>query len=326
MRPSSNRLYVLLALLPLTVCGPVSAQSRGASVEQLLQSVVMVKTFDAGGQGVALGSGVVVSRDGDILTNYHVIKGAAKVEIWTQKANEPSVGLVKRCDEESDLALIWAPSLKGARPVSIRSGRLPVGTRLLAIGSPLGLEGTVTDGILSAYRMMPTHVLVQTTAPISPGSSGGGLFSEAGQLVGIMTFFLSQAQNLNFAVVPPAPLSRLPECTLREPSVKQGDLVGPGPGVIEPRLLRLGPYRLPPEARKLALEGGTSEQGLGTPIIMALVTETGEIAEARVLRPSAYQFVDEAAIQALKAGTLEPATKDGVRVRMWKAWPIAVRP
>jgi protein TonB len=106
--------------------------------------------------------------------------------------------------------------------------------------------------------------------------------------------------------------------------VKLGDLVGPGEGVVEPRLVRLGPMStLPPQARQIRRG---SDGSIGTPILTALVDERGGIQEIRVLRPSSYKFVDEAAIHSLKNATILPATKDGVKVRMWKSFPITVKP
>jgi TonB family protein len=106
--------------------------------------------------------------------------------------------------------------------------------------------------------------------------------------------------------------------------VHEGDLVGPGEGVVEPRLVRLGPMStLPPQVRQLRRGADGS---IGTPILTALVDEHGTIQEIRVLRPSSYKFVDEAAIHSLKNATILPATKDGVNVKMWKSFPITVKP
>jgi hypothetical protein len=106
--------------------------------------------------------------------------------------------------------------------------------------------------------------------------------------------------------------------------VKEGDLVGPGEGVVEPRLQRLGPMSgLPMQARQVKR---SPDGSIGTPVLMALVDERGVVVETRLIRPSSYKFADEAAARALKGATIEPATKDGVKVKMWKTFPIAVRP
>jgi TonB family protein len=106
--------------------------------------------------------------------------------------------------------------------------------------------------------------------------------------------------------------------------VKEGDMVGPGEGVVEPKLVRLGAMSaLPAQARQI--KRGT-DGSIGMPILMALVDERGSIQEVRVIKPSNYKFVDEAAVRALKGATIQPATKDGVKVKMWKTFPINVKP
>ena len=106
--------------------------------------------------------------------------------------------------------------------------------------------------------------------------------------------------------------------------VKEGDLVGPGEGVVEPRLVRLGNMNnLPVQARQVKRGADGS---IGTPFLMALIDERGAVQEVRVLRPSSYKFVDEAAVRSLKGATIQPATKDGVKVKMWKTFPITVKP
>jgi TonB family protein len=106
--------------------------------------------------------------------------------------------------------------------------------------------------------------------------------------------------------------------------VAEGDLVGPGEGVVEPRLVRLGVmHGMPPQARQIKR---SADGSIGTPVLMALVDEKGAVVETRIIRPSSYKFVDEAAVRALKGATIQPATKDGVKVRMWKTFPIEVRP
>jgi TonB family protein len=100
--------------------------------------------------------------------------------------------------------------------------------------------------------------------------------------------------------------------------------VGPGEGVVEPKLVRLGSMSgLPPEARQIKRGADGS---IGSPVLMALVDEKGSVVETRIIQPSRYKFVDEAAVRALKSATIAPATKDGVKVRMWKTFSIAVRP
>jgi TonB family protein len=106
--------------------------------------------------------------------------------------------------------------------------------------------------------------------------------------------------------------------------VKEGDIVGPGEGVVEPRLVRLGSMsNLPVQARQIKRGGDGS---IGTPFLIALIDERGVVQDVRILKPSSYKFVDEAAVRSLKGATIQPATKDGVKVKMWKTFPITVKP
>jgi TonB family protein len=130
------------------------------------------------------------------------------------------------------------------------------------------------------------------------------------------------------AAIEAAPAAPAPPPAIPAPSnapVREGDLVGPGDGVVEPRLVRLGPFPpLPPQSKVMARRG--SDGSLGSPTVHVLVGETGSVLETRVVRPSAYKFVDEAAVAALKGAKIDPATKDGIRVKMWKAFTIGVKP
>jgi TonB family protein len=105
--------------------------------------------------------------------------------------------------------------------------------------------------------------------------------------------------------------------------VREGDLVGPGEGVVEPRIVRLGAFtNLPPQVKQMSRGSG----GLGSLMISALITETGAVADTRVVKPSPYKAVDDAAVNALRNSKIEPATKNGVRVKMWKTFAITVKP
>jgi protein TonB len=106
--------------------------------------------------------------------------------------------------------------------------------------------------------------------------------------------------------------------------VSEGDLVGEGEGVVGPKLVQLGSFgALPPQARQI---GRASDQSIGTTFLMALISPQGAVEEVRIIKPSNYKFVDDAAVRALKNARIEPARKDGVRVRMWKTFRITVKP
>jgi S1-C subfamily serine protease len=143
------------------------------------------------------GSAVAISAH-TLLTNCHLVDGAAEIGL-TQKGRQLDVTLIS-ADVDADRCVLQTSS-EITSYVAIRPyDELEIGEKLYSIGAPLGLELTLSDGLLSAKRALPGSRLIQTTAPISPGSSGGGLFDAHGNLVGITTFLLKNSENLNFAI------------------------------------------------------------------------------------------------------------------------------
>jgi serine protease Do len=172
--------------------------SPEALFAQASASVVRVNVLDATGEATGgMGSGVVVER-GVVITNCHVAKPGAgeKVKYRTEQYEASLI----MADEGHDLCKLSVLGLP-APPVTLRKlDTLHVGQKVYAIGSPQGLDLTLSDGMVSSLRQGADGTYIQTSAPISPGSSGGGLFTEDGQLVGIVTFQLRAGQNLNFAI------------------------------------------------------------------------------------------------------------------------------
>lgn len=153
---------------------------------------------DARARDVKQGSAVAVS-DHLLLTNCHVVKGRELIRI-VQDHTVSDAKLVA-ADTATDRCVLSAASITLVPITGIRPfGDLAVGERVFAIGAPIGLERTLSEGLLSGLRHQPGRNLVQTSAAISPGSSGGGLFDERGNLIGITTMQFVGVQNLNFAV------------------------------------------------------------------------------------------------------------------------------
>ncbi|HXP75793.1 MAG TPA: trypsin-like peptidase domain-containing protein [Stellaceae bacterium] len=153
---------------------------------------------DARARDVKQGSAVAVS-DHLLLTNCHVVKGRDLIKI-VQDHTVSDAKLVA-ADTATDRCVLSADSITLVPITGIRPfGDLAVGERVFAIGAPIGLERTLSEGLLSGLRHQPGRNLVQTSAAISPGSSGGGLFDERGNLIGITTMQFVGVQNLNFAV------------------------------------------------------------------------------------------------------------------------------
>ncbi len=187
-------------------------------------SVVQLRCDGRNADATVLGSGFVVRADGLIATNYHVVEGAVRVEAtFADGVTRTATGAVA-LDRDGDLAVLKLNDRTGLNPLPLADDALPpVGGKVFAIGSPLGFSHTLSDGLVSGHRPagamadfpeMPA--LIQTSAPISKGSSGGPLLSPSGSVVGVTTlgYGLLGGENLNFAV----PISRLSALLKRCPS------------------------------------------------------------------------------------------------------------
>ena len=165
-------------------------------------SVVLINTFDAFGRQLAQGSGFIVSADGKIATNHHVLKDASTVAVKLNSGASFSSAEVIADDSDRDLALLKVEG-RNLPALGLQSTNATVvGERVVAIGSPLGLENTVSDGLLSGFREDANgRRWIQTTAAVSHGNSGGPLIGENGKVIGVITLGVMEgAQNLNFAV------------------------------------------------------------------------------------------------------------------------------
>jgi len=179
-----------------------STKSLPSIIKRIKPSVVIVFTYDNKGEFLKLGSGFFISQNGDIITNYHVLQGASSAEVKTSDGKTYPITYIVAEDEQSDIIRLSVDiSSKYVHPLSLSTTVPEVGERILVYGSPLGLEKTVSDGIISAIREVPGYgKLIQITAPISPGSSGSPVLNMKGEVIGIATFQMVEGQNLNFAI------------------------------------------------------------------------------------------------------------------------------
>jgi hypothetical protein len=205
-----NRKFPLwLALCVLFVCAQAAAANVGPeeSLPELIRrvkpSVVSVITYNASGEVALTGSGFFI-RPGEVITNLHVVEGARRVEVRTfeGKGKTYSVVGLRAIDEDGDLAVLQVQMPTDRAPVSQISKTIPEeGERIFVIGNPLRLEGSVSDGIVSAVREVPSlGRIVQITAPISHGNSGSPVFNMRGQVVGVVTIRVMNGQNINLAL------------------------------------------------------------------------------------------------------------------------------
>ena len=151
-----------------------------------------------------VGSGFVISRDGYILTNNHVVEEADQIKVKLSNGQEYRGKVVGR-DPKTDLALLKIEGASDLYPLKLgNSEELKVGSWVVAVGSPFGLEQTVTAGIISAKGRMigsgPYDNFIQTDASINPGNSGGPLVNMKGEVVGINTAIMAEGQGIGFAI------------------------------------------------------------------------------------------------------------------------------
>jgi serine protease Do len=181
-----RKLLVLSSLLMSSGLS-IGQESVADVVKRSSNAVVLIVISDSNGQETALGSGFFASANGEIVTNFHVIEDAdsAMVKISTG-AIFPVSGMLAS-DPDRDLAII---KINGKNLPFLTLGNddtLQVGNHVVAIGSPLGLEGTVSDGIVSSMRKSDGKKWIQTTAPASHGNSGGPLLDMRGTVVGVIS-------------------------------------------------------------------------------------------------------------------------------------------
>ena len=192
----------LLALFVFTVPA-LAGESLPELVRRVKPAVVSVITYNASGEVALTGSGFFV-HPGRVLTNLHVVEGAARVEVRTfeGKGKTYLVGGLAAADEEGDLALLSVEMPSGRADVAPLASAVPEeGERIFVIGNPLRLEGSVSDGIVSAVREVPSlGRIVQITAPISHGNSGSPVFNMRGEVVGVVTIRVMNGQNINLAL------------------------------------------------------------------------------------------------------------------------------
>jgi len=164
------------------------------------KAVVVIVVYDQDSKPIGQGSGFVVRQDGAIVTNYHVISSAEDIKVKAGDKVLEVEGLI-HIDKENDLVILKA---KGEKLQTVKIGdieKLSVGEKVYVISSPKGLENTISDGVLSGIRETDTkRKILQITAPISKGSSGGPVFNRNGEVIGIATFLVKEAQNINFAM------------------------------------------------------------------------------------------------------------------------------
>ncbi|MBL0716285.1 MAG: tetratricopeptide repeat protein [Desulfosarcina sp.] len=203
-------LPIIVVLFAAAILGCATGPSRTPGdrqiisrlVEHVRPAVVTIRTYDPAMNPVGLGTGFFINRQGHLITNYHVLEGAYAASVKTHDGATHSINYILAQNKAVDLIKVavkippeivhW---LEGA-------GTTPeIAERVVVVGSPLGLEHTVSEGIVSAIRDVPgVGTIFQMSAPISRGSSGGPVVNDSGRVIGVVSFQARAGQNLNFAI------------------------------------------------------------------------------------------------------------------------------
>ncbi|HMK52450.1 MAG TPA: tetratricopeptide repeat protein [Thermodesulfobacteriota bacterium] len=188
--------------LILTVSPALGQENLPVLIKKVEPSIAVIFTYNREGKILGQGTGFFINKEGDVITNYHVLFGASRATIKTTDGKEYPIKRILAEDKMGDLIRVSIDIPKGTASFLPVLTTLPeVGEKVIVIGTPLGLDKTVSDGIVSAVREIPEFgKIIQVTAPISAGSSGSPVINMRGEVVGIATFFIVAGQNLNFAI------------------------------------------------------------------------------------------------------------------------------
>lgn len=232
---SPQREQTDIPILPQSVAEdsvPRVAETIGPAVVNIITRTLAYDFFFQPVPQEGLGSGVIIDKNGYILTNYHVVDRAESITVNLADGRKVG-GRVIGVDPGSDLAVLKIEA--GNLPVAVLgdSNRIKVGQLAVAIGNPFGLQQTVTSGVISAIgrsiregQNQVLENLIQTDASINPGNSGGPLVNNRGQVIGINTAIIAQAQGIGFAI----PINTAK--SVAEQLISQGKVTRPWLGIL----------------------------------------------------------------------------------------------
>ena len=188
-------------LLTSVVLPAAEVPDLRALAKQARPAVYLLANQDDDGEVKGSGTGFLVSPDGLLVTNHHVVAGSKQILAKAENGGLFPVLRVVATDPANDLALLQLEAKDLPCLTLAPAGSAEAGTRIAVIGSPLGLEGTLTEGIVSARRKLPgqKREVLQISAAISQGSSGSPVLDPQGRVVGVASFLLAEGQSLHFA-------------------------------------------------------------------------------------------------------------------------------
>jgi serine protease Do len=310
-RLAAVELFVLCGIAVAPAAAPAQVPLEPTEIAAQAQAAtVQIRSLDRDGRRIGSGTGFVISADGMIVTNLHVVRRAHTLQIDLPTGEERRDVLFVAGDPGHDVAILKL-SAEGHPWLPLREApEAEVGQRIYTMGHPLGQTATFSDGLVSALRTVQDVDLIQITAPISAGSSGGPVMNEAGEVIGVATMMLRGGQNLNFAV---------PVRYVR-PLLEQGTAPRPFAANLLPR-----------ERRGIALLGAPPAGRAPRPSAPAASgTHTAEAAEEIVVRQIARL---EAALAAegvarrshpIETGALRNGQTDTISIELRSGTPYAM--
>ncbi len=204
--PSRFLILLILLLIPnLAQSQTAQSDSKQLAPGDIYKlsspAVVLIETYGDDGKVSGAGSGFLVTSDGRILTNFHVIAHTKRATVRLANDDAYDFVAVLDVDKRKDIALIKIKAVNQPHVKFGHSNTMQVGDKLYTLGNPLGVfQNTLSDGILSGIRQMDGYKLFQLSAPISHGSSGSPVFNSSGEVIAIVESTLTEGQSLNFAV------------------------------------------------------------------------------------------------------------------------------
>lgn len=204
-------MVVVMLLLVFTACGGNTEKTESEiipfsndpdAMAYASKSVVKIKVYNKQNEYIASGSGFFAFDSKTVITNYHVIEDAYKIEIIDDDDKTLVISTIYNVDKDKDIAILQiSDSISGYSPLKIASSdNVKKGENVVAIGSPLGLKNTISMGTISNFVEEDGIDMIQFTAAISNGSSGGALLNDSGEVIGITSASYIEGQNLNLAI------------------------------------------------------------------------------------------------------------------------------
>ncbi len=200
--------YIGHSIMIALLCGPQlllpqeahPSADAGQIYKRISPAVVLIETVDPQGKPLGQGTGFLIGPDGRILTNFHVIKHAKQAIVRLANGDAYDDVQILGIDKRRDIAVLKINAVEAPFVPLGQSSAVEIGTPIYSLGNPLGLQNTISQGIVSGIRQFEGYRYFQITAPISPGSSGGPVIGTRGAVIGIAVGSLEGGQNLNFAI------------------------------------------------------------------------------------------------------------------------------